>query len=157
MLPSNLPTVIAYLVGNYKNILHNPHPQTATFRNVTLPSSCNTIKRHSRTAAKAESGTLQNRAEKPRKSIIFLLAVSASRACDKSAQRARKHERRGVCILPYETQMKLIIILEDCLNGKHSNEGQPQRRVTKVTKVTVTFSKMKLKTSEITFILYIII
>ena len=108
-------------------------------------------------AGKAESRAHKNRAEKPRKIDYFPLGGSASRACGKSAQRARKRERRGVCILPYNTQMKLIIILEDCLNGKHSNERQPQRRVTKVTKVTVTFSKMKLKTSEITFIFYIII
>ena len=49
MLPSNQPTVITYLVGNYKNTLHHPNPHTVTFRNVTLPSPCNTIKRHPRT------------------------------------------------------------------------------------------------------------
>ena len=38
MLPSNLPTVIAYLVGKHKNTLQHPNPQTVTFRNVTLPS-----------------------------------------------------------------------------------------------------------------------
>ena len=37
MLPSNLPTVITYLVGNYENTLHHSNPQTVTFRNVTLP------------------------------------------------------------------------------------------------------------------------
>ena len=54
MLPSNLPTVITYLVGKYKNILHYHNPQTVTFRNVTLPSSRNTIKRHPRTAMPAK-------------------------------------------------------------------------------------------------------
>ena len=54
MLPSNLPTVITYLVGNYENTLHHHNPQTVTFRNVTLPSSRNTIKRHPRTAMPAK-------------------------------------------------------------------------------------------------------
>ena len=138
MLPSNLPTVITYLVGNYENTLHHSNPQTVTFRNVTLPSSRNTIKRHLGTdmPPKRKAGHSKIAQKSPANRLFSPWRFRTSRACDKSAQRARKRERRGVCILPYETRMKLIIILEDCPNGKHSNEGQPQRRISKVSKVT---------------------
>ena len=89
MLPSNLSTVITYLVDKHENTLHHPipKPQHSEMLLFHPPATLSNDTQNSY-AAKAESGTLQNRAEKPRKSIIFLLAVSLSQAHDKSAQRA---------------------------------------------------------------------
>ncbi len=80
MLPSNLPTVITYLVGNYENTLH----PLSSNRNIPKCYSSILLQHHQTTpqnsyAGKTESRTLQNRAEKPRKSIIFLLAASVTR------------------------------------------------------------------------------